>query len=246
MAKCSSEVAVLVVLCLFLVDLTKGEGQKGKCPEDYRYRVETCVMEAQVAPQAGGGLPLITDVNKLEELCERGILQKTIDCLKDLLNRCSENVTQRQELDMLFSVEEWKQGQQLLCEDLNLFKNHFDCVSKFGSKISHCILVRTQNFRKEITTAGIVHHRKLHDITCNFAETIVSCLERPLAHACPIQVVDTMVSALHKFLPPACAPVPTLENPEKRLFPKRQDPLDDPLEPIIFETVIVEGGEAEN
>ncbi|KAH9503794.1 hypothetical protein Btru_066646 [Bulinus truncatus] len=117
MAKLSCQVGLLVTLCLFF--FSHGESQKGRCPEDYRYRVETCVMEAQVAPQAGGGLPLITDVNKLEELCERGILQKTIDCLRDILNRCSENVTQKQELDMLFSVDEWKQGQQLLCEDLN-------------------------------------------------------------------------------------------------------------------------------
>lgn len=58
----------------------------------------------------------------------RGILQKTIDCLRDIYDRCSNNITQKQELDMLFSIEEWKQGQELLCEDLN---------RKLG-KGSHC------------------------------------------------------------------------------------------------------------
>ncbi|CAL1528855.1 unnamed protein product [Lymnaea stagnalis] len=248
MAHCSSTWGILAQLLLFC---GLGASQKARCPDDYRYRVETCVMEAQVAPQAGGGLPLITDMDKLEELCERGILQKTIDCLRDIQTRCSDNVTQRLELDMLFSIEEWKQGQELLCEDLNrklVFKNHFDCVSKFGPRISSCILLKTQNFRKDITNAGIAPHRTLHDITCNFAENIVNCLERPLARACPIEVVDTMVSALHKFLPPACAPVPILYKTNDGQVQRRnsQDKSDEPLEPIIFETVIVEGGEAEN
>ncbi|CAG5120498.1 unnamed protein product [Candidula unifasciata] len=219
-----------------------------KCPEDYRYRVEMCVMEAQVAPQAGGGLPLVTDRNKLEELCVRGILQKTIDCLRDIYDRCSNNAVVKQELDMLFSIDEWKQGQTLLCEDLNLFKNHFDCVSKFGPRISSCILIRTQLFKKAVTDAGIAHFRTLHDITCNFAQNIVNCLERPLARSCPLEVVDTMVSALHRFLPPACAPVPAVFEVEHDQQEERrgQAAHDEQYEPMIYETVIVEGGDGRN
>uniref|UniRef100_A0A0B6ZQC5 Secreted protein n=1 Tax=Arion vulgaris TaxID=1028688 RepID=A0A0B6ZQC5_9EUPU len=236
---------VLVIFILFSVDVDYGSA---KCPEDYRYRVEMCVMEAQVAPQAGGGLPLITDSNKLEELCVRGILQKTIDCLRDIYDRCSNNITQKQELDMLFSVEEWKHGQTLLCEDLNLFKNHFDCVSKFGPRISSCILVRTQLFKKAVTDAGIAHFRTLHDITCNFAQNIVNCLERPLARSCSLEVVDTMVSALHRFLPPACAPVPALYEAEDEQMEDTRSTAhqDEQHEPMIYETVIVEGGDGGN
>ncbi|BFZ09077.1 hypothetical protein BsWGS_12116 [Bradybaena similaris] len=222
-----------------------------KCPEDYRYRVEMCVMEAQVAPQAGGGLPLITDKNKLEELCVRGILQKTIDCLREIHDRCSANATVKQELDMLFSIDEWKQGQTLLCEDLNrklVFKDHFECVSKFGPRISSCILIRTQLFKKAVTDAGIAHFRTLHDITCNFAQNIVNCLERPLARSCPLDVVDTMVSALHRFLPPACAPVPAVFEVEHGQREERRGHAaqDEQYEPMIYETVIVEGGDGKN
>ncbi|GFR59145.1 hypothetical protein ElyMa_003495200 [Elysia marginata] len=152
------------------------DGASGdRCPPDYRYRVETCVMEAQVAPQAGGGLPLITERNKLEELCSRGILQKTIDCLRDISTRCAGNSTRRHELDMLFSVEDWRRGKALLCEDLNrklVFKDHFDCVSQFVPRISGCILTKTQLFRKAVTEAGIVAHKTLHDITCKYVVTM--------------------------------------------------------------------------
>ncbi|KAK3754893.1 hypothetical protein RRG08_020806 [Elysia crispata] len=103
----------------FVTRAVASSSSSDRCPADYRYRVETCVMEAQVAPQAGGGLPLITERNKLEELCSRGILQKTIECLRDIHARCAGNATRQQELDMLFSVEEWRRGRALLCEDLN-------------------------------------------------------------------------------------------------------------------------------
>lgn len=49
----------------------------------------------------------------------RGILHKTIDCLQDLHDRCSKNVTRNHELSMLFNLDDWKQGKLLLCEDLN-------------------------------------------------------------------------------------------------------------------------------
>ncbi|BFZ10770.1 hypothetical protein BsWGS_13809 [Bradybaena similaris] len=169
-------------------------------------------MEAQVAPQAGGALPLITDINKLEELCERGIIQKTIDCLRDIHLRCAGNAIQKQKLDLLFSVDEWRQGQTLLCEDLNrklVFRDHFKCVSKFGQRISSCILKRTQLFKKAVTDVGLGSFQTLHGITCNFAQNIVNCLESPLIRSCPVEVVDTLVNALHRFLPPACAPMRT-------------------------------------
>ncbi|XP_059172390.1 uncharacterized protein LOC131953285 isoform X1 [Physella acuta] len=242
MANVAVLVSVVALLCC-------AAAHKPRCPEDYRYRVETCVMEAQVAPQAGGGLPLVTDTDKLEELCERGILQKTIDCLRDIHTRCAENATQRHELDMLFSLDQWKQGQELLCEDLNrklVFKDHFECVSRFGPRISSCILTKTQNFRKDITDVGRTHNKTLHNITCNFAEDIVYCLERPLARACPIQVVETMVSALHKFLPPACAPVPTIYNSENLNEEDDEDDDSEFLEAVNFDAVIVEGGDPEN
>lgn len=228
-------------------------------------------MEAQVAPQAGGGLPLITERNKLEELCSRGILQKTIDCLRDISTRCGGNATRRHELDMLFSVEDWRRGRALLCEDLSrklVFKDHFDCVSQFVPRISACILIKTQLFRRAVTKAGIVAHKTLHDITCNFAENIVMCLERPLARACSLRVVETMTSALHRFLPPACAPVPAVydnDSPSGKmlqdgdLLTPVENVVEDSLEDLAgtendhteqetmhLEAIIVEGGEAEN
>ncbi|XP_005094967.2 uncharacterized protein LOC101851256 isoform X2 [Aplysia californica] len=234
--------SLFVVIIPFFIGLIWGAAaNSSRCPDDFRYRAETCVMEAQVAPQAGGGLPLITERNKLEELCERGILHKAIDCLRDVYNRCQDNTTVKAELDMLYSVPDWQAGQALLCQDLNLFKDHFDCVSKFGPRISTCILIRTQMFRKAITDAGIAPSRTLHDITCNFAENIVNCLERPLARACPVHVVDTMVTALHRFLPPACAPVPAV----RKLSDGNGDAHAE-REAFVFETVIVEGGEGEN
>ena len=35
------------------------------CPLDYRRRVETCVMEAQMAPQAGGGITMVVNKDKI-------------------------------------------------------------------------------------------------------------------------------------------------------------------------------------
>ncbi|RUS88003.1 hypothetical protein EGW08_004281, partial [Elysia chlorotica] len=140
----------------------------------------------------------------------RGVLQKTISCLREVHERCSGNARRLQELDMLFSIEAWRRGRALLCGDLNLFKEHFECVSQFGPRISACILLKTQLFRQAVTEAGLVPHDLLHDITCNFAENIVMCLERPLARACPLPVVETMTRALHEFLPPACAPIPAV------------------------------------
>lgn len=215
-----------------------GVSLASSCPEDYRYRAETCVMEAQVAPQAGGGLPLITDRNKLEELCQRGILVKAIDCLRDVYNRCQDNQKVKAELDMLYSLADWQEGKDLLCEDLNLFKNHFDCVSRFTPRISQCILVRTQQFRAAISKAGVARSRTLHDITCNFAENIVNCLGRPLQGSCPPAVVDTMVTALHRFLPPACAPIPAVREWTDEQGHAHRDK-------FSFETVIVEGGEGD-
>jgi len=209
------------------------------CPKDFRYRAETCVMEAQVAPQAGGGLPLITDRDKLEELCERGILHKAIDCLREVYQRCQHKPEVKAELDMLYSIDDWVDGKALLCQDLNLFKDHFDCVSKFGPRISSCILIRTQLFRKAITEEGIAPSQRLHDITCNFAENIVNCLRRPLERACPVHVVETMVTALHHFLPPACAPVPAV----REWVDARGE---EHVDTEVLETIIVEGGEGDH
>ncbi|GFN76212.1 hypothetical protein PoB_000271800 [Plakobranchus ocellatus] len=252
---------VVLVFSSVAFGLIASNAPADRCPMDYRYRVETCVMEAQVAPQAGGGLRLITERNKLEELCSRGILQKTIDCLRDIYNRCSGNATRRHELDMLFSVDDWRQGRALLCEDLYLFKDHFDCVSQFAPGISGCILSKTRQFRDAVTQAGIVEHKTLHDITCNFAENIVTCLERPLSRACPIKVVETMTSALHRFLPPACAPVPAAysdaasadtteqgnagssEGGDQQEQQAEEADNHGQQEPMHLETIVVEGGE---
>lgn len=38
----------------------------------------------------------------------------------------------------------------------------------------------------------------------SFAQSIVKCLESPLVRSCPVEVVDTLANALHRFLPPAC------------------------------------------
>ncbi len=67
----------------------------------------------------------------------------------------------------------------------------------------------------------------------SFAENIVNCLERPLSRSCPRRVVDTLVTALHRFLPPACAPVPAVRAGDQR-------------DSFNFETVIVGGGEGRN
>ena len=60
----------------------------------------------------------------------------------------------------------------------SVFKDHFDCVSKFGPRISSCILIRTQLFRKAITEEGIAPSRRLHDITCKWV-IILSLFEKP-------------------------------------------------------------------
>ncbi|KAK3754891.1 hypothetical protein RRG08_020804 [Elysia crispata] len=153
-----------------------------------------------------------------------------------------------------------------MCVCVSVFKDHFDCVSQFGPRISSCILLRTQLFRNAVTAAGLVPHKTLHDITCNFAENIVMCLERPLSRACPLTVVETMTSALHRFLPPACAPVPAVFDREfSHTDPRSEVPsgthLTEPAlpveqgtpelaeseqEPMHLETIIVEGGDAEN
>ena len=72
----------------------------------------------------------------------------------------------------------------------------------------------------------------------SFAENIVNCLKRPLQGACPVHVVDTMVTALHRFLPPACAPIPAV-----REWTDEQG--HEHVDKILFETVIVEGGEGD-
>lgn len=57
-----------------------------------------------------------------------------------------------------------------------------------------------------------------------------------------------MVSALHRFLPPACAPVPAVYDAAHDPSQKKinQGGQYEQNEPIIYETVIVEGGEGEN
>ncbi|GFR59141.1 hypothetical protein ElyMa_003495100 [Elysia marginata] len=104
------------------------------------------------------------------------------------------------------------------------------------------------------------------------------CLERPLSRACSLRVVETMTSALHRFLPPACAPVPavydrTTQNTPGGLNTQSQkqhgvdldlptgtggteeelanqpgtgQEQDQQVQPMHLETIIVEGGEAEN
>ncbi|KAK7490546.1 hypothetical protein BaRGS_00018149 [Batillaria attramentaria] len=175
-----------------------------KCPSDYRTRVETCIMEAQVAPQSGGGLTLVTNKDRIIELCDRGSLRKTIDCLEEIHTRCAHNVTILHELDRLFSVESWQQGEQLLCNNIELFRNNFDCLSRSAPSVATCIIMRTQIFKHDVTSADHSDHARLREITCSFAESIVKCLRRPIARGCPESLVETMVQALHKFLPPTC------------------------------------------
>ena len=57
----------------------------------------------------------------------RGLLRKTIDCLKEIHSRCAHNTTVTDELDRLYSVDSWQQGAQLLCEDADS-KSNTSCV----------------------------------------------------------------------------------------------------------------------
>ncbi|KAL8612495.1 hypothetical protein ACOMHN_053749 [Nucella lapillus] len=91
-----------------------------KCPLDYRRRVETCIMEAQLAPQAGGGISLVVNKDKVVDLCDRGLLMKTIDCLKEIRSRCALNESVVHDLDRLYSVTNWQQAARLLCHDPQL------------------------------------------------------------------------------------------------------------------------------
>lgn len=198
---------ILAILCLTYVSAQEagtGELSPARCPPDYRTRVETCIMEAQVAPQAGGGVSLITNKDRLEDLCDRGLLRKTIDCLLELTVRCAHNASILQDLDRLYSVARWEKGAELLCSSSELFHNNFECLSRSGPAVTTCIIMRTQIFRKEVTSADQENHARLREITCSFAESIVKCIWKPVARGCPEELMSKMVEALKHFLPPTC------------------------------------------
>ncbi|XP_070191687.1 uncharacterized protein [Littorina saxatilis] len=173
-----------LVYFVFIAGLFLGGGVEGSgveaalttCPPDYRKRVETCIMEAQVAPQAGGGLSLIINNNTIQDLCDRGLLRKTIDCLQEIRSRCAHNVTIGQELDRLYSVTDWQQGAQLLCEDIDFFLANQECLSQCATSVMTCVLLRTQSFRMGLAFTKSSDHARLREVTCNFAESIVKCV----------------------------------------------------------------------
>ncbi|XP_025108353.1 uncharacterized protein LOC112572736 [Pomacea canaliculata] len=151
-----------------------------------------------------GGVSLITNKDRLEDLCDRGLLRKTIDCLLELTVRCAHNASILQDLDRLYSVARWEKGAELLCSSSELFHNNFECLSRSGPAVTTCIIMRTQIFRKEVTSADQENHARLREITCSFAESIVKCIWKPVARGCPEELMSKMVEALKHFLPPTC------------------------------------------
>ncbi|XP_076468864.1 uncharacterized protein LOC143299499 [Babylonia areolata] len=206
------------ILALFLfLGLSAGQtvpevSVKARCPTDYRRRVETCIMEAQLAPQAGGGITLVLNKDTIVNLCDRGILRKTIDCLEEIHARCVHNVTVLQELDRLYSGASWEQGAQLICEDTQLFQNNFHCLSHSATSVTSCILMRTHTFRMGLAFADPSDHARVRDITCSFAESIVKCVCSPLEGTCPMDLTKRVAGGMRFFLPPFCIddiPTPT-------------------------------------
>lgn len=177
---------------------------RSKCPPDYRRRVETCIMEAQLAPQAGGGITLVLHKDTIVNLCDRGMLRKTIDCLEEIHTRCMQNASVVQELDRLYSVPQWQQGAELLCQDSQLFQDNFDCLSRSANSVTTCILMRTNTFRLELALTNPADHASLKDVTCRFAESIVKCLCGPLGKYCPLDITKRVAGSMRLFLPPLC------------------------------------------
>lgn len=212
--KCAATHRVLVstlLLCWGTVDSSVGQVIKAaaalshkSCPQDYMRRVETCIMEAQVAPQAGGGLALVIRNDTIVDLCDRGLLRKTIDCLEEIHSRCSTNTTVLLELDRLYSVENWVEGERVLCDNTQLFLDNYDCLSKRGTSVMTCVLLSTHIFRMGLSFTDPDDHAGVREVTCNFAESIVKCVRGPLVGICPSDIVKSVGGAMHLFLPPFC------------------------------------------
>ncbi|KAL8620608.1 hypothetical protein ACOMHN_017889 [Nucella lapillus] len=202
------DICVMDTFAFFLfLGLSRGQVSEPvkACPGDYRRRVETCIMEAQLAPQAGGGITLVFDKDTIVNLCDRGILRKTIDCLEEIHTRCQHNATVVQELDRLYSVDRWEQGAQLICQDTQLFQDNFDCLFRSANSVTSCVLMRTQAFRMGLAFADPADHALIRDVTCSFAESIVKCLCRPLEGECPnMELTKRVAGGMRLFLPPVC------------------------------------------
>ncbi|XP_076448436.1 uncharacterized protein LOC143285108 [Babylonia areolata] len=174
------------------------------CPTDYRRRVETCITEAALAPQAGGGISLVINKDKIVDLCDRGMLMKTIDCLKEIHSRCSHNDSVLHELDRLYSVSNWQQANRLLCQDTQLFQRNFECLSRSTNSVMTCYLMRTHTFRMQMAFTSPNDHAKLRKVTCDFAEGIVKCLRGPLWTQCSREMGQRVSETMFLLLPPFC------------------------------------------